>query len=111
MQRIPAALAACTPLTASSTTTHWLGARPNRAAAPRKISGAGFLAFTVSPVTTQSQVSGGRPIWLKLAAILTWSALEATAEEQETFDAAHDSMRGGWGGTFERLTAYLAAAK
>jgi hypothetical protein len=28
-----------------------------------------------------------------------------------TFDAAHDGMRGGWGGTFERLTVFLADAK
>ena len=41
---------------------------------------------------------------------LRWSPLDATPEEQKTFDAAHDGMRGGWGGTFERLTAYLAAA-
>jgi uncharacterized protein YndB with AHSA1/START domain len=39
---------------------------------------------------------------------LTWSPLDATAEEQATFDAAHDSMRGGWGGSFERLDDYLA---
>ena len=42
---------------------------------------------------------------------LRWSPLHAKAEEQKTFDAAHDSMRGGWGGTFERLDAYLAGAK
>lgn len=39
---------------------------------------------------------------------LRWSPLDATAEEQKTFDAAHDSMRGGWGGSFEQLEAYLA---
>lgn len=42
---------------------------------------------------------------------LRWSPLNATAQEQKTFDAAHDSMTQGWGGTFERLTAYLAKAK
>jgi uncharacterized protein YndB with AHSA1/START domain len=42
---------------------------------------------------------------------LCWSPLHATAEEQNTFDAAHDGMRGGWGGTFERLDAYLAGTK
>jgi uncharacterized protein YndB with AHSA1/START domain len=40
---------------------------------------------------------------------LRWSPLNATAEEQATFNAAHDSMNGGWAGTFERLDAYLAA--
>ncbi len=47
----------------------------------------------------------------KTKVTLRWSPLDATAEEQKTFDAAHDGMRGGWGGTFERLTAYLAGAK
>jgi uncharacterized protein YndB with AHSA1/START domain len=45
----------------------------------------------------------------KTEVTLRWSPLNATAEEQATFNAAHDSMRGGWGGTFERLDAYLAA--
>ncbi len=42
---------------------------------------------------------------------LRWSPLDATAEEQKTFDAAHDGMTQGWGGSFERLDAYLANAK
>ena len=42
---------------------------------------------------------------------LRWSPIGATAEEQKTFDDAHEGMRNGWGGTFERLTAYLAEAK
>jgi len=42
---------------------------------------------------------------------LTWSPLDATREEQATFDAAHDGMRTGWGGSFERLDAYLADTK
>jgi uncharacterized protein YndB with AHSA1/START domain len=42
---------------------------------------------------------------------LSWSPLNATADEQKTFDAAHDGMRGGWGGTFERLDAYIASTK
>jgi uncharacterized protein YndB with AHSA1/START domain len=41
---------------------------------------------------------------------LRWSPLNAKAEEQATFNAAHDSMQGGWGGTFERLDAYLSHA-
>jgi uncharacterized protein YndB with AHSA1/START domain len=39
---------------------------------------------------------------------LRWSPLDATAAEQATFDAAHDSMRGGWGGSFDQLAAHLA---
>jgi uncharacterized protein YndB with AHSA1/START domain len=42
---------------------------------------------------------------------LRWSPLDAADDERKTFDAAHDSMRGGWGGTFDRLDAYLASGK
>jgi uncharacterized protein YndB with AHSA1/START domain len=41
---------------------------------------------------------------------LRWLPLNATAEEQKTFDAAHDSMTQGWNGSFERLAAYLPEA-
>jgi uncharacterized protein YndB with AHSA1/START domain len=40
-----------------------------------------------------------------------WAPLNATEEERKTFDAGHDSMRGGWSGTMEQLAAYLAKAK
>ena len=36
------------------------------------------------------------------------SALDASAVEQATFDAGHESMRGGWGGTLDMLEAHLA---
>ena len=39
---------------------------------------------------------------------LRWAPLDATEEEQKTFAAAHDSMNGGWTGTFDQLEAYLA---
>jgi uncharacterized protein YndB with AHSA1/START domain len=45
----------------------------------------------------------------KTKVTLRWSPLNATAQERETFDAAHEGMRGGWGGTFERLDDYLAS--
>ena len=35
---------------------------------------------------------------------------EATEEEIRTFEAGRDSMKGGWGGTFDQLEAYLAEA-
>ena len=38
---------------------------------------------------------------------LRWSALDASPEEQRTFDEGHASMRQGWSGTFERLTRHL----
>jgi uncharacterized protein YndB with AHSA1/START domain len=40
-----------------------------------------------------------------------WQALNATAEEQKTFDSNHDSMRQGWTGTLDHLTAYLEKAE
>jgi uncharacterized protein YndB with AHSA1/START domain len=46
----------------------------------------------------------------KTRVTLRWSPLNATAEEQATFDAAHGGMTQGWAGSFERLDAYLAAA-
>lgn len=42
---------------------------------------------------------------------IRWSPHNATEEERKTFDAGHDSMRQGWGGTLEMLTAYLAKAQ
>jgi uncharacterized protein YndB with AHSA1/START domain len=42
---------------------------------------------------------------------LRWAPLNATPEEQATFDAAHGGMTQGWGGSFEQLAAYLATAK
>jgi uncharacterized protein YndB with AHSA1/START domain len=42
---------------------------------------------------------------------IRWSPLEATAEEQATFDAAHGGMTAGWAGTFDRLAEYLAGAE
>jgi len=34
-------------------------------------------------------------------------ALNASAEEQQTFDAGHDSMHAGWSGTMDQLDRYL----
>jgi uncharacterized protein YndB with AHSA1/START domain len=39
---------------------------------------------------------------------IRWRTHNATAEEQKTFDAGQESMRMGWGGTMDQLTAYLA---
>jgi len=41
---------------------------------------------------------------------LRWSPHNATAEEIKTFDAARSGMTQGWGGSFERLAAYLVEA-
>ena len=63
------------------------------------------------PLKLLTTVTFDGPLKGQTGLTLRWSPLDATAEEQKTFDAAHDGMRGGWGGTFERLTAYLADAK
>ena len=42
-----------------------------------------------------------------------WQTLDATEEEQQTFDSAQSrqSMTNGWGGTLDQLAAYLAKPK
>lgn len=41
---------------------------------------------------------------------LNWQALDASPEEQATFDGAHAGMAQGWGGTMDQLATYLATA-
>ena len=43
----------------------------------------------------------------KTTITVRWTAYEATQEEQDTFDAGHDSMRMGFTGTFDQLAAYI----
>ena len=40
---------------------------------------------------------------------LRWLPINATEEERRTFEAAHDGMRQGWGGSFDQLAAYLGS--
>ena len=42
---------------------------------------------------------------------VTWRPHNATDEERTTFDAGHASMTGGWGGTIDKLEAYVAVTK
>ncbi len=42
---------------------------------------------------------------------LYWKPIEATETEAKTFAAALDGMKGGWGGSFERLDAHLKEVK
>jgi uncharacterized protein YndB with AHSA1/START domain len=42
---------------------------------------------------------------------IRWAPHNASEEERKTFDAGHDSMKKGWGGTMEQLATYLASAK
>jgi uncharacterized protein YndB with AHSA1/START domain len=44
----------------------------------------------------------------KTTVTIRWATLDATAEEQKTFDSNHDGMKIGWGGTFDQLAEYLA---
>ncbi len=39
---------------------------------------------------------------------IRWTTLNATAEEQKTFDSNFDGMNQGWGGTMAQLEAHLA---
>jgi uncharacterized protein YndB with AHSA1/START domain len=41
---------------------------------------------------------------------LRWLPINASEDERKTFEAAHDGMRQGWGGSFDQLTAYLDRA-
>lgn len=43
----------------------------------------------------------------KTTITVRWRAHEATAEEQATFDAGHDSMKMDFTGTFDQLEAYI----
>jgi uncharacterized protein YndB with AHSA1/START domain len=56
----------------------------------------------LSTITFEDEPGGKTKITVR------WQALNATAEEQKTFDDGHDSMRMGWTGTFEQFAAYLA---
>jgi uncharacterized protein YndB with AHSA1/START domain len=44
----------------------------------------------------------------KTTVTVRWLPLNPTEEERKTFEEGFDSMRQGWGGTFEQLAAYLA---
>lgn len=56
---------------------------------------------TLSTITFEDQ--GGSTM-----ITICWAPLNATEAECKTFAEAHSGMRQGWGGTFERLDAYLA---
>lgn len=55
-------------------------------------------------LTTISFVEEGA----KTKVTVDWIPENATAEENAEFDGFHQSMRGGWTGTFEQLEQYLA---
>ena len=63
---------------------------------------AGWPLEMLSTVTFDAIDAGRTSITLRA------SAHNATELERETFAAAHNSMRQGWGGTFNQLDEYLA---
>jgi uncharacterized protein YndB with AHSA1/START domain len=58
----------------------------------------------LTTVTFEEQPGGRTKVTLR------WLPINATAEEQKTFDAAHGGMTQGWAGTFDRLADYLPSA-
>jgi uncharacterized protein YndB with AHSA1/START domain len=44
----------------------------------------------------------------KTTVTVNWTVFNGTDAERELFAQSHDSMRMGWGGTFEQLEGYLA---
>jgi len=44
----------------------------------------------------------------KTTVTVCWEPFNATAEERMTFDSNHETMKMGWGGTFDQLADYLS---
>lgn len=64
--------------------------------------GAAEWPMQILTVITFDERDGGTLVTVR------WSPYDASEIERATFDAGHDSMRGGWTGTFENLAEYLA---
>lgn len=47
----------------------------------------------------------------KTTVTVSWLPLKPSGEERRTFEGGFESMQKGWGGTFDRLSEYLAKAK
>lgn len=62
------------------------------------------------PLQTRSTMSFGAQGG-KTVVTIRWEAFEATEAERARFTSHFDSMRGGWGGTFDQLAEYLAGAR
>ena len=66
---------------------------------------AGDWPLSTLSTTTFTEQDGGTLLTLR------WQALDASAAESKRFDASHDGMRQGWGGTMDQLAAYLASVQ
>jgi uncharacterized protein YndB with AHSA1/START domain len=62
----------------------------------------GWPLETLSVITFTEDEAGRTTVTIR------WSAIDATEAERALFAASHDSMNGGWSGTFEQLGAYIA---
>ncbi len=56
----------------------------------------------LSTITFEAQGS-------KTLLTIQWLPINATDTERKTFDESHPSMQGGWSGSLDQLTAYLAS--
>jgi uncharacterized glyoxalase superfamily protein PhnB/uncharacterized protein YndB with AHSA1/START domain len=61
------------------------------------------------PLEMLTVVTFDTPLAAQSGLTIRWSPINPTEAERKAFDAGHDSMRQGWGGTLDRLAAYLAA--
>ena len=62
------------------------------------------LTWPLTTLSTTTLTDQGRGTRMALH----WQALDASDEENATFDGAHAGMTQGWGGTMDQLAAYLA---
>jgi uncharacterized protein YndB with AHSA1/START domain len=62
------------------------------------------------PLEMLTTVTLDEPLPDQTGLTIRWSPINATEEEQRTFDTSHDSMRQGWSGTLDRLAGYLPIA-
>ena len=60
-------------------------------------------AWTTTHLTFTDNVRTGRGSLVEIV----WPPVNPTPEKRAIFNAHHDSMRNGWGGSLDKLAAYL----
>jgi uncharacterized protein YndB with AHSA1/START domain len=70
----------------------------------RHPSSPGWPLQTLSVVSFEEQAG-------KTRVTVQWTPHDATEEERKSFDAGRASMQQGWGGTLDKLAAYLPKSK
>ncbi len=81
----------------------WINSFSDEAGGLTRHPGATLWPLEMLTVATFDEYDG------KTLLTLTWTAHNATAEEQKVFDDNHPNMTMGWTGSFDRLAAYLAS--